>query len=106
MIWVAEEDQALPRKETLCKVQGLSCAYRVAKDIGKEWNRKARAGPAEGCSLRALCSIFLLHLAQLIYKTCQVFICGVSGGFVLPLHSGTREAAVQRSLCAFLSGRQ
>lgn len=73
---------------------GLSRVYRTVKDVVKEVNRKACAGPAEGCSLPALCSIFLLFLLQLIYKTCQVFLSGLFGVFFLPLHSGTREAAV------------
>lgn len=73
---------------------GLSRLYRSVKDIVKEVTRKARAGPAEGCSLPALCSILLLFVLQLIYKTCEVFISGLFGVFFLPLHSGTREAAV------------
>lgn len=88
------------RGTVLCEVQGcqvmlgLGRIYRRVRDIAKEVNKKACAAPAEGCSLPALCSIFLLFLLQLIYKTCQVFIPGLFGVFFLPLHSGTREAAV------------
>jgi len=73
-IWEAEEDQSLPRKEVQCSARyrvmlGLKCVYRRVKDIVKEVNRKACAGPAEGGSLPAPCSIFLLFLLQLICKT-------------------------------------
>lgn len=76
------------------RMGGLSCVYRTLKGIAKEVNGRTCAGPAESCSLPALCSIFLLFHLQLICKTCQVFISRLFGVFFVPLHSGTGQAAV------------
>lgn len=83
----------------------LCSVYWRAEDIVKDVNGKPCVGPAKGSPPQpsAPCPCFFFGCWSIKPAGFLSLVCL---GFSFPLHSGTREAAVWTSLCAFFCGSE